>query len=192
MKNRRSRIILATEEALRRNELSGASLRRLVGHFSYAFLLRRSSVYNFIDAYPRQIAKLWSSVRCELGWAASLSPEVFAYLRTINCVLATPPCLVTGFADADAQNTRLLKSAVNRKRWRWDVEQASQATTRYCCHRQLCDVQKCTTKPSRLSRLAHGLLGQMDPPREFHAARGARLSNVYVTPPSKIGAQTDR
>ena len=28
----------------------------------------------------------------------------------------------------------------------------------------------------------------MEPPRECHAARGARLRNVYVTPLSKLGA----
>ena len=42
VKNRRIWTLrLAIEEALRRNALSGPSLRRLVGLISYAFLLRR-------------------------------------------------------------------------------------------------------------------------------------------------------
>ena len=31
-----------------------------------------------MDAYPRKIAKLWSSVRRELSWAASFFTLVFA------------------------------------------------------------------------------------------------------------------
>ena len=84
LKNRRIWMIkLAIEEALRRNALSGASLRRLDGHLSYALQLRRpclsilSSMDALIDAYPLRIAMLWSSVRRELRWTASILPSVF-------------------------------------------------------------------------------------------------------------------
>ena len=86
--HRRLLMKLAVDEALRRNALSRASLRRLVDHLSCAFFLRRSclpilsSVCAFLDAYPRWIAKLWSSVRRELG---SLLLLVFADQRRPWC-----------------------------------------------------------------------------------------------------------
>ena len=67
---------LAIDNALHRNSLSGASHRRLVVYLFCAFLLRRS-----IDAYPRRVAKLWSSGRRENRWAGSLLPWVFTELR---------------------------------------------------------------------------------------------------------------
>ena len=82
---------LATEGALHRNTLSGASLRQLVGHIPYVFLSQRpclsiiSGVYALMDAYPRRIARLWSGVRRELRWAASLPPLVFGDLRRPWC-----------------------------------------------------------------------------------------------------------
>ena len=94
VKNRRIWMIkLAIEEAPRRNAFSGASLR----HHSYTFLLRRpclsilSSVYAFMDAYRRWIAKLWSNVRRELRWSARLLPQ--------------PPCLTFRVVNAVVQNT---------------------------------------------------------------------------------------
>ena len=126
VKNRRIWMVkLAMEDALRRNALSGASLRRLVRHLSYAFFVTASclsilsSAHAFIDACPRWIAKLWSNVWRELRWAASLLPFVFADLRRPwygRLSLATPPCLAMGFVSADAQNMKLRKSAVTLKK----------------------------------------------------------------------------
>ena len=123
VKHRRIWMIkLAIAEALRRNALSGASFRRLVGHLSYVFWLRRPRLFSHslmrvCLLMTRTLAgslSCGSGVRRELRWsAASLvlqCLQIYEALGTTDFLLAMPPCLAVGFVNADAQNTRLRKS----------------------------------------------------------------------------------
>ena len=74
------RLRLGIEGALAHGRCSGEQLGRLLGHITYACLLRRemlsilSSCYAFISSKGPASGVLWSSVRRELIWISSLLP----------------------------------------------------------------------------------------------------------------------
>ena len=74
------RLRLGIEEVLTRNRCSGKALQVLVGHITWACLLRREalvvldSVYAFIAAHLDETAVLWGSVARELWHIRCLLP----------------------------------------------------------------------------------------------------------------------
>ena len=72
------RLRLATQELLRVNKASGRDIERLVGHFTFAGLLRRGflsifqATYVFIRKEYTNMTLIWPEVRRELFWASSL------------------------------------------------------------------------------------------------------------------------
>ena len=71
---------LALLHVFEKGTVTGSQLRRLVGHYTWAALLRRESLsilaatYRFIDLAGDREWRLWSSVRRELRWAVMLLP----------------------------------------------------------------------------------------------------------------------
>ena len=78
--NRIWRLRLGIQHALKISRMSGKQLERLVGHITWAMLLRReslsilSSVYAFTHAFYNSPQPLWNSVRRELRQVAALLP----------------------------------------------------------------------------------------------------------------------
>ena len=77
---RGTRIRNALRAVLKRNKCSGDTMRRLIGHCTFAALLRRpslscfSSVYKFMDVAGSEKQTLWVAVREELRCFAGLVP----------------------------------------------------------------------------------------------------------------------
>lgn len=73
-------LITNTLSVLHSNEATGTAIERLVGHWSWAFLVRRpafsafSAVYRFIAVADRRKFTMWDSVRNELLVACGLAP----------------------------------------------------------------------------------------------------------------------
>ena len=80
------RLEAALRHAARLRRISGRALEVLVGHATFAFLLRRcclsvfGKIYGFIQCHYHDAGELWSSVRQELINAAALLPLVCAEL----------------------------------------------------------------------------------------------------------------
>ena len=74
------RLRAAIDEVLRRGRLSPRGLEVLLGHITWAMLLRREALalLGSVYAFARQVSalplRLWASVRKELRWVASLLP----------------------------------------------------------------------------------------------------------------------
>ena len=80
------RLRIGTLALLERGRASGHQLARVVGHFTFAGLLRRSflavfdAVYGFEVAHWRDEVELWPSVKRELCWAVALLPLLWVDL----------------------------------------------------------------------------------------------------------------
>ena len=81
------RLRLGTTAVMKRGRATGQQLSRLVGHFTFAGLLRRpflsvfDAVYSFEMYHWNEETELWPSVLRELRWAASLLPLLWTDLR---------------------------------------------------------------------------------------------------------------
>jgi hypothetical protein len=71
---------------LERGSCRGTDFRRLLGHWSWAFLPRRpafscfSAVYRFMETAERKVFDIWPSVARELRVAVGLAPLLYAKL----------------------------------------------------------------------------------------------------------------
>ena len=95
-KRRTWRLALAIDHILNLSEVSGKTLEHILGHYTWAGLVRREALalvqacYSFIHAYRDQRAPLWDSVRRELRWMRSILPLLVASLdsqwsETVTC-----------------------------------------------------------------------------------------------------------
>lgn len=93
------RLRYAILELLKVCRIDSRRLLRLLGHYTYAALLKRemlsilSTCYAFCSVKSDQVRTLWGSARRELRWAAALLPMVYA-------ALTTPRSAVTHASDA--------------------------------------------------------------------------------------------
>jgi hypothetical protein len=82
-----SRLVSATRHLLRIGVCSGFLLASVVGHWTWAMLVRRpslsvfSAVYRFIAKFGGKVRPLWRSVRRELRTAMGLMPLLTASIR---------------------------------------------------------------------------------------------------------------
>jgi hypothetical protein len=80
-------LVAATRELLTVGHCSGRTLARLLGHWTWAVLVRRpllsifSSVYRFIEVAGHRDFNLWPSVRAELEVMVGLAPLCFSSIR---------------------------------------------------------------------------------------------------------------
>lgn len=72
---------------LRRGRASGAQLRHVLGHFTWAAMMRRdclavaASCYSFVHAGVEEERPLWKTVQKELRWMAALAPWLTSSTR---------------------------------------------------------------------------------------------------------------
>ena len=118
---------LGTLELLREGWGSGQLVERIVGHFTFAALLRREllscfqAVYVFIRRQYRVHCRLWPQVARELRWACSLLPLVQRDLsaKWSSTVHATDASFWgRGVAAAEAPTESIKAQARVQDRWR--------------------------------------------------------------------------
>ena len=112
-------------------QVSGRSLEAVIGHFTWACLVRREVLcvldtsYRFVRAHRTQSAPLWASVRKELQWARSLLPMLMASLgRKWSGMVTATDSSTPGFgvceAFSDPNTCRLIGRT--SERWRFRAE----------------------------------------------------------------------
>ena len=130
------RIKFAIDTVLRRKFLSGACLRILVGHITWALLIRRegfallSSCYMFIEKHTDKQTRLWPSVLRELSQIESILPLLSAELdiswyRKIAAVDASN--FGIGVCERELDVDRVGDIGRVSERWRFKVEDAIHA-----------------------------------------------------------------
>ena len=127
------RLRLGIEGALAHGRCPGEQLRRLLGHITYACLLRRemlsilSSCYAFISSKGPASGVLWSSVRRELKWISSLLPLVYTNTwREWSPRLHVGDASDDGFGVCELMTDVATTSSLGRtsERWRFRTEDA--------------------------------------------------------------------
>ena len=104
------RLTLRTQSLINVGQCTGEDLARIVGHWSWAFLARRSAfsifnaVYRFIEVAGKKRFDIWPTVARELTMAADLSILLFALLDApwADTTVATDACM-TGIGVTAAQ-----------------------------------------------------------------------------------------
>ena len=125
-----------------KGKITGSQLRRLVGHYMWAALLRRESLsilaatYRFIDLAGDMEWRLWGSVRRELRWAVTLPPFLQSNVKRPWCPLVTATD-AEGAGGVDCGGWGVTKKRMDVKtvrelgsvseKWRFDVEDAISA-----------------------------------------------------------------
>ena len=130
------RFKFAIDELRRRGRCSGAALQKLIGHLTYACILRRemlsllSACYAFVEAFKTSAGKLWDSVDRELRWFASLLPLCFAdssrqWSSHVHCNDAPP----AGYGVCASRCDPNIIASIGRtfEKWRYDVEDSINA-----------------------------------------------------------------
>ena len=90
------RIIYGTRALLALPQVTGKQVAKLVGHFSFLFLIRRpllacfDAVYRFMRRARSGPRPLWPSARRELEWAVALVPSAGPRRRTGRTPRPTP------------------------------------------------------------------------------------------------------
>ena len=126
------RLRLATQELLKEGRASGKLVEKLIGHFTFAALLRREvlscfqAVYVFIRrCYDKEVV-LWLEVKRELFWASSLLPLVFRDLSAewATSVFATDASFWgRGVVVTDRAASDIQAIGEYSDRWRFSVEE---------------------------------------------------------------------
>ncbi len=139
------RLRLAIDEVLRRDRLPGWYLESLVGHLTFAGLLRREylsvfgAVYAWISKYRGSEGVLWPAVRRELKWASSLLPLLqrdlgakWSEIVTVSDASLWGRGVVEGKRDplSVAENGRV------NERWRYSKSEEQGAHARLHCELQ--------------------------------------------------------
>ena len=130
------KLALALEHVLSHPQVTGQELEKLLGHLTYAFLLRRELFAVFGAAYV-YVAKsytrrqpLWPSVLRELRWAWALLPLARADLRAVwhpklRAFDASPWGF--GVVELDASEPDVAAIGRIRERWRFKEEGSRRA-----------------------------------------------------------------
>ena len=133
------KLAFGLRELLRRDRCSGILLRAVVGHLTWAALLRREALafvqksYAFIEAVGTRMVPLWASVRQELSDLLAIMPLLQADVGAewddvVLCSDASPfglgVCTKTIGADLAGRVGRQLE------RWRYKVAGAAAARSR--------------------------------------------------------------
>ena len=123
----------ALSTVLRRGSISGKAMQILVGHITWAMLVRRESlsILSATYAYASQMGSvngvLWPSVRRELGWVSALLPMMFTDLSRVWSpkVAFSDACPFGIGVVAGKVDGAVVKSVGEvSERWRFSVEAA--------------------------------------------------------------------
>ena len=130
--NRRWKLRQAARAVLARPFLTGEQLEVLLGHYTFAFLLRRCCLsvfrasYTHVQRYYKQRRRLWSSVQRELETAASLLLLVESRFDLPWSTLVTvSDAAVHGCAVFEAEWSKEDVEAVGRISERWRFRKGS-------------------------------------------------------------------
>jgi hypothetical protein len=130
------RLRYAIDYVLGRHDISGRSLEKILGHFTWGALVRREALavvcacYEFVRKCYDSCTRIWSSVRRELRWMRSLLPLLEAdmslpWLPTI--VASDAPDTGMGVCVRSLDVHQVARVGRLSEKWRFRVEEAQRA-----------------------------------------------------------------